>query len=275
MLRSTKNRILCAMGIVLLLNGCGTYVPSIQEVGDDHQGEILVQTVVSSIRCEIRNALTQIYWDDISSSKMNDGKRRAAFLDDWGAQVQLTFTLKEDTVVDPSVSWMPNSLFTLGSSLTGSATATRIDKMNYFYKIAELRSREGCIPGPVPGQPAGAWLVQNNLKLHSALTGLILPIVTDDITAIEKKNAFTYEVQFEVVTTATASPSFKISRVISVNPTGTFFSTTRDRTHDLLITLGPMDQFEPQTLAPTAQGTFFTSQINQAIGNSPLRSSAP
>src|SRR4051812_29975960 len=110
--------------LVPLLSACGTYVPSIQEVGDERQGEILEQAIVSSIRCEIRNALAQIYWDDIASAKANDGKRRTAFLDDWGAQVQLTITIKENTDVNPSISWMPNAIVSVGSSLTGSAKAT-------------------------------------------------------------------------------------------------------------------------------------------------------
>jgi hypothetical protein len=252
------------MGTALTLCGCGTYVPAIQEIGNDEQGAILEQEIVSSVRCEIRNALAQIYWDDVDSS--GGRGRRAAFLDDWGAQVQLTLTIKENTQINPSISWMPNAIFSLAGSVTGSAAATRIDKFNYFYNIAELRSRKGCTPGPIPDEPfPGSLLVQNNLRLHSALTGLMLPIVTDDITAIQKQNGFTYEVSFEVVSTGTISPSAKPSRVFSVNPSGTFFSTTRDRTHDLLITLGPVDPNATQTLAPTAQGTFNASQINQAI----------
>ena len=260
--------------VALTLGACGTYVPPIQEIGDDHQGEILVQEIVSSVRCEIRNALAQIYWDDISSSK--GVGRRTAFMDDWGAQVQLTLTIKENSQVNPSISWTPNAIFSLGGSLTGSTAATRIDKINYFYKIAELRSRKGCTPGPAPGGPfPGSLLVQSNLRLHSALTGLMLPIVTDDITAIQKQNGFTYQVTFEVVSTGTVAPAWRLSRVFSVDQSGTLFSATRDRTHDLIITLGPVDPTATETLAPTAQGTFLASQINQAISNSSLRGSAP
>jgi hypothetical protein len=274
MLRPSGMLVLLAMGITPFLAGCGTYVPAIQEIGDDHKGEILIQEIVSSIRCEIRNALAQIYWDDVNSSKGT--RRRAAFLDDWGAQVQLTLTIKENTQLNPSASWMPDAIFTLGGSLTGSAAATRIDKLNYFYKIAELRSRQGCVPGPAPEESfPGSLLIQSNLKLHSALTGLMLPIVTDDISVIQKQNGFTYEVTFEVISTGTVTPAWKLSRVFSVDQSGTFFSTTRDRTHDLLITLGPIDPNASQTLAPTAQGTFYASQINQAIANGAARGSTP
>jgi hypothetical protein len=275
MLRRTKRRALATMLVMMLVSGCGISVPAIQEIGDDHQGEILVQDIASSIRCEIRNALAQIYWDDIASLPGHNGKRVTDFLDNWGSQVQLTFTIKENTTVNPTASWMPNIIFSLPASVTGSTAATRIDKMTYFYKIAELRSREGCIPGHVPGEPVGSLLIQSDLKLHSALSGLILPIVTDDITAIQKQNAFTYEVSFEVVSTGTVSPTWKLSRVFSINQSGTLFSTSRDRTHDLLITLGPIDPNVTQTLAPTAQESFLASQITHGFNTSPLRVIAP
>ena len=224
----------------LTLAGCGTYVPTIQEIGDDRQSAILVQEIVSSIHCEIRNALAQIYWDDVKSSR--NGQRRAAFLDDWGVQIQLTLTSNENTKMNSSASWMPNAIFSLGGSPTGSAEATRIDKINYFYKVVELRSRSGCIPGSAPGRPfPGSLLVQSNLRLHNALTELMLPIVTNNIIDIHKQDGFTYQVKFKVVGTGTVAPAWALSRVFSVDQSGDFFSATRGRTHDLLITLGPID----------------------------------
>ena len=58
---------LFAMCIASILSGCGTYVPSIQEIGDDKQGRQLVQAIMSSIHCELKNAVTQIYWDDLTT----------------------------------------------------------------------------------------------------------------------------------------------------------------------------------------------------------------
>jgi hypothetical protein len=197
------------------------------------------------------------------------------FLDKWGAQVQLTLTVEEKTVVNPSASWMPNAIFSLGGSVTGSADATRIDKFNYFYSVAELRSRQGCLPGAPAGSLPASLLVQSDLKLYNWLSSLVITVVTDDISAIEKQNALSHEVKFEVVSTGTVAPAWKLSRVFSVDQSGTLFSASRDRTHDLLITLGPIDPTMAQTLAPTAQQTFFASQINQSIGNSPLKGSTP
>jgi hypothetical protein len=262
------------LALVFTLSGCGTYVPPIQEIGDDTQGVLLVQAIVGSVRCEIRNSLAQIYWDDLAAARAN-GHRSTEFLDSWGAQVQLKLTVEEKTTLNPSVSWMPHAIFTLGGSATGTADATRIDTLNYFYSVAELRSRQGCLPGAPAGSHPASLLVQSDLKLYNWLSSVVVPVVTDDISAVEKQNALSHEVKFEVVSTGTIAPAWKLSRVISVDQLGTLFSATRDRTHDLLITLGPIDTTTTQTLAPTAQNTFFASQINQSIGNSPLRGSGP
>src|SRR5215469_6558541 len=225
---------------ILMLSACGTYVPAIQEIGDDTQGVLLVQEIVGSIRCEIRNAFAQIYWDDLEAAKAN-GHRSAAFLDDWGAQIQLSLSVEEKTILAPTASWMPNAIFSLFGSATGSSDATRIDKMNYFYSVAELRSRQGCLPGAPAGSHPASLLVQSDLKLYNWLSSLILPVVTDDISAVEKQNAVSHEVRFEVVSTGSINPAWRLSRVFSVNQLGTLITASRDRTHDLLITLGPVD----------------------------------
>ena len=50
-----------------------------------------------------------------------------------------------------------------------------------------------------------------------------------------------HEVKFEVDTSANVTPAFKLS-LVNVNDSGQFFSTSRNRVHDLQITLGPTDQ---------------------------------
>jgi hypothetical protein len=103
-----------------------------------------------------------------------------------GAQVQLTLTVEEKTAVSPFASWMPNAIFSLGGSITGSADATRIDKFNYFYSVAELRSRPGCLPGAPAGSHPASLLVQSDLKLYNWLSSLVVTVVTDEISALLK-----------------------------------------------------------------------------------------
>ena len=54
------------------------------------------------------------------------------------------------------------------------------------------------------------------------------------------QNAITHEVQFVVVTDGNVTPSWKLVRV-SANQSSTLFDTQRQRTHDLIVTFGPID----------------------------------
>jgi hypothetical protein len=53
-----------------------------------------------------------------------------------------------------------------------------------------------------------------------------------------KDSVLQHEVKFVIDTGATATPSWKLTRV-TVNPDGNLLSFDRTRTHDLLITMGP------------------------------------
>lgn len=259
-----------AMSSVSVLSGCGTYVPSIQEVGDDTTGLLLVQAIINSVRCELRNAVTQIYWDDITAAQRNH-RRITEFFDKWGAQVQLELVAQENTTLNPSASWIPNAIFSLAGSAKLSSEATRTSQVNYFYRVSELRERGGCLTGaPGTPHPPGSLLIQSDLKLYNWLSTLMLGAASGDITAIGKENALTHHVKFEVVSTGTILPAWTLSRVFSVDNGGTLFSTTRDRTHDLLLTFGPIDEDRIQTLAPTAQNSFLAAQIG--ISGNNLRS---
>ena len=77
-----------------------------------------------------------------------------------------------------------------------------------------------------------------------------------------------HEVQFEVDTSANATPGFKLT-LVNVNDGGQFFSTSRDRTHDLQITLGPTDQKPPGSKSTPGPGSAAASvALAGAIGRS-------
>ena len=271
MRRTNYNRaISLAVYAAFALAGCGTYVPAIQEIGDDNQGLQLVHAIIDSVHCEMRNAVSQIYWDDVKASGPNK-RRMTDFFDSWGALVQLQLTVEEKTTLNPIANWAPNKIFSVVGSATGTTDATRIDKLNYFYRVSDL-AIGGCPTGApdTPHQPASP-LIQSDLKLYNWLSTLMYGRASGDITALGKENALTHEAKFEVVTTGSLAPAWKLSRVFSVDPNGSLFSATRDRTHDLLITFGPIADDKIQVLAPTAQNAFVTSSINLSArtGSSP------
>jgi hypothetical protein len=71
------------LGIAVSLCGCGTYVPNIQEYGNDAQAELLVKAIVGSIRCEIGNSVKTEINNDQLAAQANGGRVYSAFLNNW------------------------------------------------------------------------------------------------------------------------------------------------------------------------------------------------
>ena len=127
------------LGLLLTTTGCGTYVPELREFPNYTQADTqnMISAIVQSVRCELSNAITSVVNNEISEAPLRRSKRTYYdFLDGWGAEVTLTFTIVEKTAVAPSVLWTPpspaSSVFTLATGLSGSTQATRIEKMNFF-----------------------------------------------------------------------------------------------------------------------------------------------
>ena len=59
----TRHALPLIIGIAMMVTGCGTYVPEIQEIpGAD--SERLVQAIVGSTKCEIKDAIVWVINDD-------------------------------------------------------------------------------------------------------------------------------------------------------------------------------------------------------------------
>ncbi len=224
----------------LLTSGCGLAVPEIQEnPADKVGGEQLVQSIVYNVTCEVQDAIYKIYNDP-------DHHRKHTFLDTWGANIALSLQVEEKSSTNPVVSWLPPSpasaVFSLGASGTLSADATRQDKLNSYFTVAQLKALGPCDPKTRPG---GVLLMQSDLGLEEWLrsnvlaadTGLIL-YASDYTDGFSKTNVLSHEIKFDITDTGNITPGWKLTRV-SVNQSGNLFSATRDRTNDLTITLGP------------------------------------
>ena len=157
-----------------LTAGCGTYVPDIQEAGDDRKGIRLVHAIVDSVHCELRNAINIVIKNDEEAAQMNGGVRYAKFLEDWAVQVTLSLQVEERTEIAPIVNWVfPLSLFTLNVGPNASSTATRIDTINYFYTVKDLFVLDKCDPDSRLPHVAGSLLIRSNLKTAEWLLSLI------------------------------------------------------------------------------------------------------
>ena len=255
------------------LCGCGTYVPEIQDFGGRVEGQRFVQAILINITCELREAV----------SGLRAAYPGGTFLDSWGIQTTLTLTIDEKGAIAPSVLWTPlspaSAVFSLASGVNFSADATRTDRINAYFLVSDLQQA----PCSEAARPNGAFLLQSDLKLSEWLFDAVSAYMTRTVdfqatTLAVKTNVLQHEVKFEIVTSGTLNPSWKLTRVIA-NPTGNLFSAGRTRTHDLLITLGPAEKAvvaqvtkngrSKMTVAPTptsqASNLHLSSTIAQGI----------
>jgi hypothetical protein len=144
------------IAIAPILAGCGTYVPEIQEFpADAAGGQQLVVAIIQNVTCEIRDAVNDLY-----------GSRQHLFLDTWGVQMTLNLTIEEKSAINPTAGWTPNAIFSLAGGVDVSSDATRIDIINSYHTIKEIRALNSCNPQARPG---GAFLLASDLKLKEWL----------------------------------------------------------------------------------------------------------
>jgi hypothetical protein len=274
----TAKHILPVTGIVLMLGGCGTYVPEIQEISADQAGgQLLVRAIARSIHCEIKDAVAYVVGIE----------PLARWLLGWGAQMQITLTIDEQSSFSPSGLYSPMNIFFLLGGVGASAEATRIETLNYYYTVKDLYYSKACLdPKDIADShsSSGSLLIQSDLKLRELLLDVATAQATGDIsvtsaipadasTATTAKNGITHEITFKVITNGNVTPSWKLVRA-TINPTPPLFMGSRTRTHDLIITFGPNQTTTvagqtTNSLGPLtpAAGTFLAAQIGLANRN--------
>lgn len=266
---SATKHVLPHMGIVLMLAGCGTYVPEIQEnpwnlVG----GQLLVQKIIESIQCEVKDAITYIINQDLRLSRIANQPPQTDWLRAWGVQMQLTLTVDEKSTVSPSGVYTPMQIFFLGLGANLSSQATRINTLNYYNIVSDIygNGKEYCHPIDIEDAATGSLLIQSDLKLKEWLASIVLARGTAQVPFTPNRqngnNGFSHEVTFEIVTSANIAPMWKLVHA-AINQSGPLFSVNRDRKNDLIITFGPNNPIT-NSLQTTAAGTFLAAQIGLA-----------
>jgi hypothetical protein len=256
-----------------VLGACGTYVPEIQELPYSAvDGQLLVKEIVRNVHCEVKRAVTYVIEEDKRLASQN-GVRLAPWLENnWGVTIQLTLTIDEKGSVDPSLTSTPNAvsaLFTLGAGGSVSSQATRIDTLYSFYTVKDLYTLPKNCARANPAQ--GSFLLESDLKLREWLVDTVLTSATGDVNYPSKidgplkDDVISHEVKFEVDTSGSITPTWTLTRV-TINPTSPFLSASRNRTHDLIITLGPTDQTSKRA-GPVATTAQLSSAIGLAVAN--------
>lgn len=270
----SAHKIVAACLLTVALNGCGLYVPEIQENPFDQAGgQLLVKAIVNSIHCEVKNAV--IYALGQKGVPQTLAEQQGNFMKYWGMQMALTLTVEEKSVLNPVTVLTPPSpasaVFTLGLGASGTADATRKETLNFYYTVDQLRSGKPCpVPNNLePNAPQNSLFLHSDLKVSEWLLDEIMAVGTrefgapTDAKSVLKQNVLQHEVKFEIITSGNITPAWKLTRA-TINQSGTFFSASRDRTHDLIITFGPIDH--SQTLIPIAENIHAISLFGLAAG---------
>ena len=253
-----------------MLTGCGLFVPQIRDFPNNNDGgdDVLVQAIVDSIHCELEDAVTGVINDNLVTARQN-GFNYGQFLHGWGAEVALTLALDEKSSVAPNGIFAPvsplTSVFTLSGGLSASADASRVDKVNYYYKVKDLYlgPHGKCVRDTNPNTPRESLLIQSDLKLRQWLFSMTNGSASGVITSVGKQNVLSHEVTFDIMTNGNITPAWKLLRG-SVNQGGTFLTASRDRKHDLTVTFGPVDKTQT-ALIPVAEAAHNTSLLVSGI----------
>jgi hypothetical protein len=250
------------LGMATMLCGCGIGVPELQDFGNRDQQIVMVQGITRNIRCELRDAFNDLH-----------DKVGGTFMDGWGVSVLLDLDITEKSTVSPSATWSPppspTVIPTLAGGVSGSSSAERDDKLHAFFTVKQLIQAKRC-----DVRPGGFMLMQSDLKLAEWLFDTYTVQATrqaDFNSAGLPADVLYHEVKFEVDTSANATPGFKL-KLVNVNDSGQFFSTSRNRIHDLQITLGPTDQKSAGPKAGFASGSAaatvaLAGAIGRAVGS--------
>jgi hypothetical protein len=277
------------------LSGCGTYVPDIQEFwGTPHDASIKVNKIAGQVTCELHKAVQQVFYDNATRSgsyatyESSPGHpapkyQSLAWFDKWVVQVNLKLTIMEDTNLTPGVSLTtlyPNAVTTFpgaaavstpqqystGLGATFTDTATRIDQLNMFFSVRELKSGKSalalsCIPPPSNAD----FFVQSDLKLYDWLSAALLPQYSDIVdygANTSTQNTIIHDIKFEIVTDGSVNPMWKLVRV-TANTSTNLISLGRDRTQELTITFSPSTG--TKSLGPAAQGSLNALETGSAV----------
>jgi hypothetical protein len=254
---NTKRVLLAALMLSLNpLGGCGLFVPEknvfyndAHKPGDVSSQAVFENLVAAHIACEITRGLME-------AKQIQTSNNGLAWIDGLVASVQLAITVDENTTLNPSVTaQIPLSLAAITASLTGSAKATRVETISFTVSAASLlsRPRENC------NYYQGGILIESDLKINQFIYDKAYMATTGELTdktpSANPYSTFTDKITFVASYGGSATPTWKFAKVL-IDPAGNLISATRNRTHDVLITLSQGTKETPTSpakLSPEGQ----------------------
>jgi hypothetical protein len=272
-----------AVSINATLSGCGLTVPALDSrYTNEYSASTYVNSVASHIHCELRHAVQDTY-----------AERPVPWLADWSAKVSLTLTVEEkanfspglsltqllrpDTFFSRNVVVLAPQSFNVGVGGTVAADATRVLQISWFLVFKDLL-REVREEGPC--SRTSPFSVEGDLKIKEGLfsgvlTANVMGTVSDPFQSGGPLDVIEHHVTFNVDLTGNVTPTWKLVNV-SANSEGTFWSGTRTRKDDLLITMGPTQlsgsgRALKATPSRAVENAHLAAQIGQAVSTAVRR----
>ena len=111
--------------------------------GDPNATAILVNKVVNTVKCELREAVLKAMKFDLDNAKkQKDHKRHLEWLANWGADVTLTLIVGEKSNISPSSQYTdPLSAatsFIVSGGFNVNSEVTRTKKIDFFLSFNHL-----------------------------------------------------------------------------------------------------------------------------------------
>ncbi|MET4736700.1 hypothetical protein ABIF73_000839 [Bradyrhizobium japonicum] len=305
-------RSLIVLGLASAAAGCGTAVPRIPEVydlvADEYATQDMEMQVKRAIYCELRAAVQKargnVQYTTTYRGKVVSTAEDQPVPDSWGVQSTLKFTVEEASKVSSGATYTWNlgkvatDTFSLGAGGQVSSTATRTDTFESFYTISELYhilSEQQVCENPnsqYVGPPS------HSSPFVTSELGILdwLPSATETSAYLKSSrsnpngegpplgsggafvsDSFSYDVKFAIVSDFNITPSWKLVRVST--STSPFLDTSRTRTHELILTIGPsstvpVKDAKGKTVAKTvvpsdsAAQSHLAQQIGSAVATS-------
>ena len=298
------------VGLGFGLSGCGLTTPDIKEIWDEDvvlpngapgglkiTGTALIEHEIKrKVFCELRDAIHAANKIPLEQSSTLHGKQSpyqpGLIPESWIAAVSISLQVDESSSLTPGVTFnevlanatksFVHSVVTVGQSYnfgiggTLSSTATRIDKFDPVYSVADLgkpyAKDSTCLPqndlykamGVSPPR-SSPFIIESDLGIKDWLLGAgivnaLLRSTPIKGTSPDKSvpNTISYEIKFVIVSNGNLTPTWKLLK-ISANTSGTLYTAGRTRTHDLIVTIGPPTQ--------ATSNTHLASQIGNVVSN--------
>jgi len=296
---------LTAAFAVIVVSACGLRTPQLEFGGEKTERlGITINHIVNEVRCELIHGVMRALAmdDDLAEHQPIKTAPKLGWLEDWSALATITMTAEDISSLNPGILYtspMANSItkfpngavtsgqaFSLGANYSVSADGTRIGKVNFFFVFKDYIAkmpRDGNTKLTIPCEHQGDVLLESNLRLDDWIQEAVFPAYNATIRTPEGYtrpiSVISHQVTFLIKQTGNITPSWKLIPVSANQGSLPFFQAQRNRTDDLLITLGPTaatDAGKKAPLAPSNEvlNSHLASEIGAAV-SAAIRSPSP